>query len=326
LCVSHLDTVFPPEEEARNQFRWQREGQRIYGPGTVDIKGGTALLWLMLRTLQDVEPDLFETLGWQLFLNSSEEMLSDDFGVLCRQRATPGTLACLVFEGEGQEHGRSRLVVARKGRATWRVTATGRGAHAGNRLAEGANAILQLSSTLQKVAALNDPARGLTFNPGTVRGGSVLNRVPHEAVAEGELRAFDPAVFAEAKSRLLALAGPGEVCSARDGYRCQVAVEILAESRPWPRNPATDGLFQIWQQAGEGIGVPVDPEERGGLSDGNHVWDCLPTLDGLGPYGGNDHCSERSADGSKLPEFVDVRSFVPKARVNLQAIKRLAAT
>ncbi len=43
-----------------------------------------------------------------------------------------------------------------------------------------------------------------------------------------------------------------------------------------------------------------------GLSDGNLIWDVVPTLDGLGPSGDNDHCSERSADGSKLPEYVDV--------------------
>src|SRR5947208_1521227 len=36
--VSHLDTVFPPEEEVRNHFHWLREGDRIYGPGTHDIK------------------------------------------------------------------------------------------------------------------------------------------------------------------------------------------------------------------------------------------------------------------------------------------------
>jgi glutamate carboxypeptidase len=29
--VSHLDTVFPPEEEARNRFHWLVEGDRIYG-------------------------------------------------------------------------------------------------------------------------------------------------------------------------------------------------------------------------------------------------------------------------------------------------------
>src|SRR5205085_2512124 len=46
--VSHLDTVFPPEEEARNNFHWQPEGDRIYGPGTHDIKGGTVMMWPVL--------------------------------------------------------------------------------------------------------------------------------------------------------------------------------------------------------------------------------------------------------------------------------------
>src|SRR5258706_6988095 len=45
--VSHLDTVFPPEEEARNNFHWQGEGERIFGPGTQDIKGGTMMILLV---------------------------------------------------------------------------------------------------------------------------------------------------------------------------------------------------------------------------------------------------------------------------------------
>ena len=65
-------------------------------------------------------------------------------------------------------------------------------------------------------------------------------------------------------------------------------------------------------------------EERGGLSDGNLIWDAVPTLDGLGPWGDNDHCSERSPDGAKLPEFVDASSFVPKAMLNIIAIQKLS--
>ena len=50
--ISHLDTVFPPEEEARNNFRWQVEGDRIFGPGTHDIKGGSVMMWLVLAALR----------------------------------------------------------------------------------------------------------------------------------------------------------------------------------------------------------------------------------------------------------------------------------
>jgi glutamate carboxypeptidase len=321
--VSHLDTVFPPEEEARNNFHWLREGDRIYGPGTHDIKGGTVMMWLVLRALQTQHPALFEDLTWKLLWNSSEEQLSHDFGDVCRAHFDKGTLAALVFESEGRFGNERLMVVARKGRATWRVTVNGRGAHAGAKHRHGANAIVQLAHTLQRIAAMTDYSRELTFNIGTVSGGTVLNRVPHEAVAEGEFRAFSPEVYGQAKSALLALTGPGEVRSVADRHACDVKVEILTESRPWPRNAHTDRLAAIWCDAGKEVGAPVNIEQRGGLSDGNLIWDAAPTLDGLGPWGDNDHCSERSADGSKVPEYVEVTSFVPKALLNAAAIQKL---
>jgi glutamate carboxypeptidase len=323
--VSHLDTVFPPEEEARNDFHWRVEGDRIYGPGTNDIKGGTVLIWLVLKALQASAPEVFAGVTWKLFLNSSEEMFSPDFGAVCRARFGANTLAALVFESEGRLGDEPLLVVARKGRGTWRATVTGRGAHAGARHPEGANAIVQLAQTVQRISALTDYSRDLTVNVGTVHGGTVLNRVPHEAVAEGEFRAFLPEVFNAARQSLLSLSGAGEVCSVRDRFACQVKVETLTETRPWPRNPATDRLFSFWEAAGREVGLPVGRQERGGLSDGNLVWDAVPTLDGLGPWGDNSHCSERSADGSKVPEYVEISSFVPKAALNTVAILKLIA-
>ena len=323
--VSHLDTVFPPEEERRNKFCWQPEGELIFGPGTHDIKGGTLMMWLVLGALRAHAPHVFEAITWKLFWNSSEEQFSPDFADVCRSRFDGGTLAALVFESEGRSARQRLLVVARKGRGTWRVVVNGRGSHAGGKHRHGANAIVQLGETLQRIAALTDYSRELTFNVGTVTGGTVLNRVPHEAVAEGEFRAFTPEACAQAKTQLLGLAGSGDVRAAADNYACQVRVDILSECRPWPRNSATDRLFGFWQCAGHALGIPVNAEERGGLSDGNLLWDAVPTLDGLGPWGDNDHCSERSEDGSKLPEFVEVTSFVPKAMLNVASILKLWA-
>ena len=321
--ISHLDTVFPPAEEARNNFRWQVEGDRIYGPGTQDIKGGTAMMWLVLLSLQAHAPEVFGDITWRIFLNSAEEMFSPDFGEVCRGRFDAHTLAALIFEAEGRLGREHLMVVARKGRASWRVTVAGRGAHAGGKHPHGANAAVQLAHLLPRIAALTDYSRDLTFNVGTVGGGTVLNRVPHEAVAEGEFRAFKADAYAHGKAALLALAGPGEVRSPVDGFRCDVKVEILTETRPWLRNAATDRVYQFWEHAGREAGYPVNLQERGGLSDGNLIWDAVPTLDGLGPWGDNDHCSERSADGSKLPEFVEVSGFAPKAVLNTLAILKL---
>jgi glutamate carboxypeptidase len=321
--VSHLDTVFPPEEEIRNDFHWQVEGDRIFGPGTLDIKGGTVMMWLVLQALQAKAPEQFEDVTWKFFCNSSEECLSPDFDHVCRKRLPASTLAMLVFEAENRLGSDRLMVAARKGRLTWKVTVKGRSAHAGGNLKQGASAVLQLARLVQRIEAMTDFSKELTFNVGRVSGGTVLNRVPHEAVAEGEFRAFNPMVCEEAKAKLLALAGTGDVRSPADDYPCQVAVEITSESRAWPRNQATDRLLNLWIDSARELGTSVVGEERGGLSDGNSFWDTVPTLDGLGPWGDNDHCSERSPDGSKLPEFVESSSFVPKAMLNTVSILKL---
>lgn len=321
--ISHLDTVFPPEEERRNQFHWQIDGDRIYGPGTNDIKGGTMVMWLVLRALQQCAPELFGEITWHLLWNATEEEISPDFGAVCRARFDANTLAALVFESEGRFGEEHLMVVARKGRGEWRVKVNGRGAHAGSTFRQGANAILQLGRLVERISHLADGEKGLTFNVARVSGGSALNRIPHEAIAEGEFRAFTPEVYAQGKATLLALAGAGDVRSAVDGFACNVEVEVTGDSRPWPRNAETDRLAEIWRDVGKELGVLVDAEERGGLSDGNLIWDAVPTLDGLGPWGENAHCSERSADGSKVPEYVELSGLVPKALLNTLAIMRL---
>jgi glutamate carboxypeptidase len=254
--VSHLDTVFPPEEEARNNFHWSVEGDRIFGPGTHDIKGGTVMMWLVLRALQAQAPECLRSITWKLFLNSSEEMFSPDFG----RCVVPGLRRTRWRRWSSRRRaGWARirlLVLARKGRATWRVSVSGRGSHAGGKHAHGANAVVQLGQLLPRIAAITDYSRELTVNVATINGGTVLNRVPHEAVAEGELRAFEAATYNHGKAQLLALAGPGDVRSPVDGFRCEVKVEILTESRPWPRNAATDRLCGFWDPGRRELNLP----------------------------------------------------------------------
>jgi glutamate carboxypeptidase len=153
----------------------------------------------------------------------------------------------------------------------------------------GANAVLQLARVVERIAFLAEPAAGLSFNVARIWGGSALNRVPHEAYAAGEFRAFDPIVYARGKENLLRLSGPGDVRSMEDGFPCQVKIEVTGETPAWPRNDATDALAAVWQEVGREIGQRVNTEERGGLSDGNRLWDAVPTLDGLGPWG--DHAA-----------------------------------
>jgi glutamate carboxypeptidase len=289
----------------------------------MDIKGGTAMIFMLLSVLRLAHPDLFNAVTWLVLANSSEEVLSPDFGVLCLARFGKETRAALVFECEGRMENTVSLVTRRKGRATFRLTVEGRAAHAGGRHQHGANAIVQIARTIDSIAALTDYSRELTFNVGSVGGGTMINRVPHQAVAEIEMRAFDRGTYEAGKNAILGLNGPGTVFSTEDHYPCRVQIDLLHETPPWPRNPGSDALFQLWKDAGESIGQRILPEARGGLSDGNLICHAIPTLDGLGPWGENDHCSERTPDRSKDQEYVDVTSFVPKAHLNALGIVRL---
>lgn len=317
--ISHLDTVFPPEEEVRNAFHWREEGDRIYGPGTVDIKGGTVLIYMLLDALRETAPKAFAETTWVVLMDAAEEADGVDFGRLCRERLDEGALAALIFEGGYREENNFWAVVARKGMAKYRITADGRSAHAGTAHHQGANAIVQMADVVQQLHALTDYEKDLTVNVGAINGGVVVNRVPHFAAAEVEMRAFTPEVYREAQAAIEALDGYSSVSSA-DGYPCRVGVAPTRKTAPWPRNPATDRLLAVWQKAGDKLGYHVIPEERGGLSDGNFFWESVPTLDGLGPSGGNAHCSERNADGSKDQEFCYPGSFVPKTVLNATAV------
>jgi glutamate carboxypeptidase len=229
----------------------------------------------------------------------------------------------LVFETGGRTGEQFTLVTKRKGRATFRITVEGQGAHAGSQHQRGANAILELARLIQQIEGFTDYSRHLTFNVGTVTGGTVVNRVPHRAQAEVEMRAFSREVYQAGLNSILNLNHDSTAPEPNQTSACRVRVELTREAPPWPSNESTDRLFALWQETARQIGVNLEPEERGGLSDGNFLCLAIPTLDGLGPCGGNVHCSECSPDGAKLPEYLDVNSLIPKATLNTLALDRL---
>ncbi len=318
VLVTHSDTVFPPEEEQQNDFKWDErpdEG-RIYGPGTVDNKGGTALIWLMLQSLRDAAPDVFERTHWVVAANAAEEIIGDDFGRATAERCGGKARAVLVFEGGPVDEQGWHIVTSRKGRSTWTLKAEGRAAHAGSKHHEGINAIDALAEVLPDIADMTDAETERTVNIGMVHGGTVVNRVPHEAVAEWECRATEPAALQQADDFFALLSGKAD-------NGAKLTAKRTGHTAAWPGGVESEGLFRLWHEAAAMMNLAAVSVPRGGLSDANHLWHLAPTLDGLGPYGANAHCSERTADGSKLPEYVEPGSFVTKAVMNALALVRL---
>lgn len=314
FLVSHLDTVFTPQEQSAAGPAWNQEGRRVRGPGTIDNKGGTAMLWLVLRILRETNPEAFRSIRWIAAWNATEEILAPDFASACL-RFAPNPKAALVFESDNSAtEGKFEIVNRRSGIAKYHLACEGRGAHAGNSHENGRNAITGLASAVLEISGWTDYARNTTVNVGTIRGGEATNRVPDYAEAAFEIRFQDREHFTNLETRLEGLVtAPGCV------LRVQKEAEIA------PLESAADCLLleNAWQNAGRDLGLNFSIGGRRGLSDANHFSGHSPTLDGLGPRGGNLHGIERLDDRLRITEYLEIDSLVPKARLNARALASL---
>ena len=324
LLVSHLDTVYSRREVERRHFVWREEGPRIYGPGVIDIKGGTVLMYLVLATMAAEAPDWLDAAEWVLAFNAEEETGSADFPPLVRRAARPTPLACLVFEHghvRGERH--SSLTISRRGAARFRIEVQGRAAHSGSGHGRGASAVLEMARLIEALEAMSDPAQHLTVNVGRIEGGSAINTVPERAVALVDLRADEPPIYERAVERILALAGEGTVRARDDGFACSIRVSRLPGYPPWPANPGSRRLAAIWEEAARSRGHVLLAEHRLGASDGCHLWDLAPTLDGLGPLGDDIHCATDDPAHGQRQESLLRSSLIDRALIHLEALGAL---
>jgi glutamate carboxypeptidase len=269
LLLGHVDTVIG--HSSHTPLR--REGDRLYGPGTVDMKGGVVLSLGVARALS-ARPETFAEVS--LLLVTDEEWRRHKFRHI---EAFAGYDACLCFEG-GQlsADGDEGVVVKRKAAGTMRVGARGRAAHSGSAPDQGRNALLALAAVAIETARLHDPGgpERLSVVPTIVRSGDAFNVVP----AEGELL-FDMRADSSDSFETVRAAIPSE----RDG----VALEAEMQ-RVWPGMDSVDATRELLQRAGERLGRAIVGVSRGGASDASHFASSIAlTVDGLGPRGGAAH-------------------------------------
>jgi len=320
ILVAHLDTVYPADTD----FSWREEGDRLYGPGVADIKGGIAVIAMALRAVAEAEPGVFARARFTVLLNATEEGGCEDFPGLARGAVRPGDRAALVFEtGFPVAGGASTVVVSRKGAARWRVRVEGKEAHSGNAHASGASAIRELCRLVERIESWTDPGAGRTFNVGLIEGGTAVNAVPRYSAATVDLRTVTRADHAWGREKMASLAGNGSVESADGAFRTRVFVDELPGYPPWEPNEASDRLGALAVATGRELGLRVVPERRGGASDGAHLADLLPTLDGLGPVGRHTHCSVHDPARGLEQESADRPSFVARALLAARLMRRL---
>ncbi len=301
LLIGHLDTVFPEGTAKQRPLRIDTGVAR--GPGVTDMKSGLlAGLYALLaiKALGEDEagddedaPDLpFERVVF--VANPDEEIGSPSSTPHIRELALLSD-ACFVLECA---RANGDIVSARKGSVDLRLTVHGRAAHAGVEPEKGRSAILEAAHQTIAIQALNGRWPGITANVGVLTGGSRPNVVAEEAVLEVDLRATDRASLEAAEAEVRRIAAAGTVPDTT------VSVEERARHWPMEKLPRSARLVEHAVALAGRLDIDLADAATGGASDANTTAGLgIPTLDGLGPIGGNDH--------SPL-EYLELESIVPR--------------
>ncbi len=291
LVLSHLDTVHPIGTlEQHNP--WRREGDRVYGPGTFDMKSGACIALCAFRHLvrSHAETPLPITF---LFVPDEEIGSPTSRGII--ETVARGNKYVLVTE---PAHG-GLCCTARKGVAHFDIRIAGRAAHGGSRHQDGRSAIRELARHIVELENMTDYEKGVTVNVGLIAGGSFINVVPASASAKVCVRASETDTLERLVAELVA----------RQPFDPDVELEISGEiNRPvFERSVGTAKLYEHTRAICNRIGFELNERHSGGGSDGNFTAALgIPTLDGLGADGHGHHTYK---------EYLLVSSLEPRVRM-----------
>jgi glutamate carboxypeptidase len=303
ILVGHHDTVFPPG--AFEKF--ERDGDRVCGPGALDMKGGLLVVRTALLAL--LEAGVLGDLAIAVVTVGDEEIGSPGSRPLIEELAR-GARAGLVFESGRRD---DSVVTRRKGTGGLKVSARGRAAHAGNAHAEGVNAIWGLALLVDRLQKLTDYDRGITINVGLISGGEAKNTVPARADCGVDIR-FIHGV--DGTNLVTAIDQAARAVSAATGV--EFSLEGGVRRQPLERSEASAALCRLYAEKAQRFGLGGGEAGLvGGGSDANTVSAVgVPVIDGLGPRGAGFHTHT---------EYVEIPTLVPRAQALVATLLALAA-
>lgn len=274
LLLCHYDTVWQPGTIETMPYR--RDGDKIYGPGILDMKAGIVSAMMAPSVARRVDHEIAGPLT--LLITSDEETGSLHSRPLIEQLAVEHDRV-LVLEPARDD---GALKIGRKGTACYWATLHGRSAHAGVNPEQGASALRELAHFLFHAEGLTDTSLGTTVNVTVAAGGTVSNVIPEQARGEVDVRVPSTA---EGERVNRAICG----YTPRDP-RVKVSVEGGLNRPPLEVTQANRRLFGEAQSIAAQLGFELDGAVVGGGSDGNFTSAlAVPTLDGLGAVGGGPH-------------------------------------
>ena len=300
LVLSHLDTVHPVGTLARD-LPIRREGDKLFGPGIYDMKGGA---YLAFQAFLQIARDGSAKRPLVFLFTPDEEIGSLTSRGLIEDLAR-GALCALVTE-PARDGG--RLVTARKGVGRFDIAIEGRPSHSGSRHPDGRSAIREAALQITAIESMTDYDRGVTTSVGLVSGGTAQNVIPQHCRFSVDLRVVTAADGIAFEHRLLGLRPHGPDIT--------VTVSGGMNRPPYERSEAIGALFERARVLAVEIGLSLGEVPRtGGGSDGNFTAALgVPTLDGLGVDGDGAHT---------LSEHALISSFAPRMRLMASLLRNL---
>ena len=289
LIAGHLDTVHPTG--TTEQLTWRRDGNKCYGPGIFDMKGGNYLALEAIRQLSCA--GITTTLPVTVLFTPDEEVGTPSARDLIEAEAKRNKYV-LVPEPGRPNNG---VVTGRYAIARFNLEATGRPSHAGATLSSGRSAIREMARQILVIDGMT--SEDCTFSVGIVHGGQWVNCVATTCTGEALSMAKRQADLDRGVERMLALSG-----SSND-----VTFKVTrGVTRPvWEPDAGTLALYDKARGVAASMGLDLPHGSAGGGSDANFTGALgIPTLDGLGV---------RGADAHTLNEHIEVDSLAERGRL-----------
>ncbi len=304
LLMAHMDTVFKDGTARAKPFRIQ--GNRAYGPGVMDDKGGVVMGLYAVKILQKLD---FKQYGQvTLLLNTNEETGSKGTRTLIEREARQHDVTLNLEPGRPADG----LVVWRKGSGTAEIEVKGKAAHAGVAPESGRNAATELAHQVLQLGKLGDSAKQTTFNVTVLQAGDATNVIPDHATAFADVRVMVPEEFDRVEHDLARVSADKLILDT------EVKTTLVRGFPPMPRSAATDQLAAKAQAIYGEIGRKLTLEGSGGAADSSlSAGAGTPTLDGFGIVGGGIHTPE---------EYAEVESVVPRLYLLSRMLMELAAS
>lgn len=290
---AHLDTVYPIGLFGCPAVK--RDGEKMYGPGVMDCKGGAVTAFMAMDALEKTG---FKKRPVMLLLQTDEEVgshLSNKATINYICEKAKDSVAFLNLEGANG----NTAVLQRKGIVRVKLHIKGRAAHS-SRCYEGVNAITEAAHKIIELEKYKDP-QNITCNCGVINGGTVGNSVAEECFFVADFRYATKENLEEINQKLTHLCKnpilEGCICDFEitndrpSMILCDRNVELLAK------------MNEIYEKCNLSR---LEGRSALGGSDAAYTTNAgIPTIDDLGTEGGRIHSSE---------EFIYLKSVVESAK------------